>query len=175
MTRNDWMAVAALGFAGLFAAMHRQAVAGVGGVLTKAEVRLLAARLIARHGLRADADVAASLAMIESSGNPQATRYEPYIPHLGRADYSTGLMQVLVSTAQWLADDMGYRAYGPTPTGAAMLDPETGMYYGLAYLDYLARYRGGGHSLDWIVQSYNAGPGNSSPAYLAKFRTEHGG
>ena len=49
----------------------------------------------------------ASIAMVESSGDPKAYRYEP---HLGEA--SAGLTQVLFSTAKWLAVDLGFSEYG---------------------------------------------------------------
>ncbi|MEQ8585942.1 MAG: lytic transglycosylase domain-containing protein [Thalassobaculaceae bacterium] len=172
MNRSEWIAVGSvLGLAALFAGMHRTAVAA-GDVLSKERIRQMAAQVIARHGFDTTADVVANIAMIESSGNPAALRYEQFIPHLGRADYSTGLMQVLTSTAEWLARDMGYRFYGVNPTRDAMLDPWVSLYYGAAYLDYLARYPGGPHPIEWIVQSYNAGPGNSQSNYLRKYRAE---
>jgi soluble lytic murein transglycosylase-like protein len=172
MTRDEWLTVGAvLGLGALFSGMSRTAVAA-GDVLSKARIREMAGQVVARYGFETTAGIMANIAMIESSGNPKALRYEPYIPHLGRSDYSTGLMQVLTSTAEWLARDMGYRAYGLNPTKDSMMDPLVSLYFGGAYLDYLEKYPGGPHSIEWVVQSYNAGPGNSQPTYLRKYRAE---
>jgi soluble lytic murein transglycosylase-like protein len=174
VTRNEWLLIGStLGLAALMAGVSRETLASDGGsVLTKAQIRAMAAPIIARYGFDTSADVVANIAMIESSGNTMAMRYEPFIPHLGRPDYSAGLMQVLTSTAEWMARDMGYTAYGSNPTKDSMLNPRVSLYYGAGYLDYLAKYRGGPHSIEWIVQSYNAGPGNSQSNYLRKYRAE---
>lgn len=172
LTRSEWAAaLAALGIAGLLMAMNRRAVAS-GAVLSKIAIRDRAAAAIDRHGFTVDPALAANIAMVESGGDPSAARFEPFVPHVGGPDVSTGLMQVLKSTAFWLATDMGYRAYGSADLGERMLDPEIGLYFGLAYLDYLGRYRGEVRGEAWIVQSYNAGPGNAQLAYLAKYRAE---
>lgn len=173
MNRAQWMAVAAsLGLGALFLAQHRRAVAGEGGPLSKAQIRDMAAQVIGRYGFNVSPEVAANIAMIESSGNPLALRYESYIPHLGGPDYSTGLMQVLTSTATDLARNMGYDAYGRNPGRDAMLDPWVSLYFGCAYLDWLSTYGGQNRSVAWIVQSYNAGPGRAMPAYLTKYNAE---
>jgi len=136
--------------------------------LSRHELYLLARQVIDRNRLNVDPLMAAAIAMVESSGNPVALRFEPFVPHLGGADYSTGLMQTLTSTAQWLYRDMGYRQM-PEPDGASLLDPKISMYFGCAYLDYLQSYRGVARSEEWIVQSYNAGPGNTQFVYLEKY------
>lgn len=73
-------------------------------------------------------------------------------------------MQVLTSTAHWL-NSIGYDAYD----GNNLYDATQGMYFGLAYLDYLASYKGMARDEGFIVQSYNAGPGGSSTGYFAKY------
>lgn len=167
---------AALAGAGLFAystalggdTMTQQTKAGY---MPPAQVKSLAQRVITAHGLKVNPAVAAAIAIVESGSvgnpaygcNPNARRYEP---HKGEA--SAGLMQVLPSTAAWLAKDMGYKAKG-IPTEQSLYTPETGMYFGCAYLDYMSRYRGVARDMGFIVQGYNAGPGNTSGAYYQKF------
>lgn len=63
-----------------------------------------------------------------------------------------GLMQLMPSTAAWLAESMGHRR------GRAF-DPEFNVAAGAYYLDRLInRYRG---DLRWALVAYNAGPGNA--------------
>lgn len=134
------------------------------GKMAVQDVYNLAASQISTYGFNVAADMAAAIAIVESGDvsnpstgcNPAATRYEA---KLGVS--SDGLMQVLSTTAAWL-NSIGYTAYAPT----GLADPATGMYYGLAYLDWLTK-RGGGENA--VVQGYNAGPGNASAPYLAKY------
>jgi soluble lytic murein transglycosylase-like protein len=98
----------------------------------------------------------AAMVQIESGGNPLAVRPEV---HLG--DASVGLMQTLVRTAQWLWDDMGYRAR-PRPTAVTLLVGDVSLYFGAAYIHYLSRYAGVARNERWIVESYNGGPGKSN-------------
>lgn len=62
-----------------------------------------------------------------------------------------------MSTAKWLASDMGYSFHGD-PDRAALEDPEKSMYFGAAYLDYLSRYRKVERSEEFIIRGYNGGP-----------------
>lgn len=151
------------------------------GRLSVLQVEGLAKQLINQYGFNVTPQMAAAIAVVESGdvNNIAAgvmtcdTRQEPQI-----GDASTGMMQTLLSTAQWLATSKGYTAYG-VPTAQMLCTPQISMYFGLAYLDYLTTYGSapqvnaflsGQSELDgWVVQSYNAGPGNSSPAYLAKY------
>jgi len=144
----------------------------IGGKLSVAEVRALAQRTIADNGFFIRPDMALAIAVIESGDlnnpnagmNPHATRFEPQV-----LDVSTGLMQTLLGTAKWLATDMGYTAFG-VPRATDLYKPEVSMYFGCAYLDWLQDYKNTSRSEDWIVQSYNAGPGNSSGFYLQKYK-----
>lgn len=100
---------------------------------------------------------------------------------------AVGLMQVLPSTAE----DVALRGlvnadeYDP----ADLVDPETNIMYGTAYLSFLIDYFDG--STDFAVAAYNAGPGNAemwiessgalhnaitfpeTQAYLIKVRNAH--
>lgn len=115
-----------------------------------------AAELRNRYGLNVSPLMIAAMAQIESSYNPKAQRHEA---HLG--DSSWGLMQTLLGTAQWLYDDMGYRDFG-RPSEKTLTDGRTSLYFGMAYVDWLSRYKGIQRSEQWIVESYNGGPNNSN-------------
>lgn len=91
-----------------------------------------------------------TMAWIESSWRPGVT---------GDDGTSFGLMQVLRTTAQWLAGEMGASLYGRHLSDAELLRPEVSMYLGAAYVAWLSRYRGVPRSEEWIVRGYNGGPG----------------
>ncbi|RKQ73112.1 transglycosylase SLT domain-containing protein [Oceanibaculum indicum] len=145
------------GLAGLFAVLSKKTLALPGAALPPGSVGALAVETVNRYfGGRIDPMILAAMAKIESGNNPLALRFEPHLP-----DYSVGLMQTLVGTAQWLWRDMGYRAL-PEPDAASLTDAATSMYFGAAYVDWLSNYRGVRRSEQWIVESYNGGPGNSN-------------
>lgn len=141
---------------GLALALSKRAGAAPGGVLDAAGVRSFAERITGRYFPAVDPRMLVRMAWIESSFRPDAVRHEWHLN-----DASVGLMQTLTRTAQWLWDDMGARAY-PRPDMAALLDPETSLYFGAAYVNWLRRYGGRARSEQWIVESYNGGPGNSN-------------
>lgn len=64
-----------------------------------------------------------------------------------------GLMQVKPATAEWMAR-AGWREL--QPTSAVLGTDAGGVYFGTAFLDYLART---GKGRDWITKAYNGGPG----------------
>ncbi|CAI5466808.1 unnamed protein product [Closterium sp. Yama58-4] len=99
------------------------------------EIQAVASILLRRHfsgrlapvGMQGhEWELVCAVARVESSWEPLAYRFEP---HKGEA--STGLMQ---STAKWLAEHMGYRAYTVDWASAMLYPPFQGMYYGMAYL-----------------------------------------
>lgn len=51
-------------------------------------------------------------------------------------------MQVLQSTADWLARDMGYNVYEVDWTSSMLYRPFVALYFGLAYLEWLSGYQG---------------------------------
>lgn len=114
------------------------------------------------HQGRVDPQMATTIAFIESSFNPTAIRVEIAI-----GDASVGLMQTLVTTAQWLYDSQGYRNFSGRPDFTSLFDPEVSMFFGQAYLDYLARTnsltRGKGEEV--IVRGYNGGPGGAFKSF----------
>ncbi|MDD9911678.1 MAG: transglycosylase SLT domain-containing protein [Alphaproteobacteria bacterium] len=120
--------------------------------LTPTEVWGFANKVVTRHFPRVDRNMLVAMAQIESSLNPTAKRYEPHIN-----TYSYGLMQTLLTTADWLYRDMGATAYG-RPTEKSLKDPETSMYFAAAYVKWLMNYRGQQRSEEWIVRAYNGGP-----------------
>ena len=121
---------------------------------TSAELLKLAKEALQKHSnvLKVDAIMLAAVALVESSGDPKAYRYES---HLGEA--STGLTQVLTSTARWLAKDLGFNAYG-IPTEEDLYNPEVSMYFGAAYLTWLSTYKGKKQSEEFVVRGFNGGP-----------------
>ena len=124
------------------------------GPLTAQEARDLANNTVRRYGLNADVNMLVAMAWIESSFDPRAVRAEPHIN-----DASAGLMQTLLGTARWLYDDFSrYRAMG-RPSFDDLLRPEVSMYFGAAYVDWLATYGGVNRGEEWIVRAYNGGPG----------------
>jgi soluble lytic murein transglycosylase-like protein len=143
---------------------------GANGNLTLQQVYQLAQALIAQYNFNVSPEMATGIAIIESGTpsfpqngcNPNATKYEAALN-----DSSAGLMQVLSTTAQWIVT-LGYNAF-TSPSVNDLLNPQEGMYFGLAYLDYLSKYQGNAQAASFIVQSYNAGPGNASTAYLTSY------
>lgn len=140
-----------LALAAVAAVLHTGAVAG-GRVLEDAGIRQLATRIIEQNNFDLDVNMLVAIAYIESSFNPEALRVEPHIN-----DASAGLMQTLITTAQWLARDMGYRNYG-FPELSDLMDAEVSMYFGAAYLDYLKNTRRDLDTEEKIVRGYNGGP-----------------
>lgn len=89
----------------------------------------------------------------ESSFDPNAERYESVVSGTGKPDYSSGLMQILTSTAM----DMGFTSTGSLESdNDALKDPRMNIYYGIKYLKTrLLKYK----NLPLIdaVRTYNSG------------------
>lgn len=123
-------------------------------VVTQREMRGLAEIIIARHFRgRVDPRVVCAIAEVESSRQPLAYRFEP-----ARGEASTGLMQVLQSTAEWLARDMGYRVYSADWRVTGLYRPFEAVYFGAAYLNWLSTYQNKPRDEEFIVRGYNGGP-----------------
>lgn len=118
------------------------------GILSRAEIKALAEET-ARDFPKVDPLMLRSMAEIESGRNTGAYRFEG---HLGEP--SIGILQTLVSTAQWLARDMGAKKYG-VPSEADLYDARKSMYFGAAYINWLRRY---GTTEEHLVRNYNGGP-----------------
>lgn len=110
-------------------------------------------------------DPAIVLAMVkqESNFNPKAERHEKHIKNkfslYESGDTSLGLMQTLTSTANWLYQDMGYRAY--VPTISSLQEPNVSLYFGCAYIDYMLK-RNSSLTVEQLAEYYNGGYGNSN-------------
>lgn len=127
------------------------------GYLSKPDLYQLAAATIGANGFAVDPATAATIAWLESRGNPAARREEPGYTgdEATPTRVSVGLMQTLISTARdmW---QRGHQLY-PYPDAAVLSDPGAGMYFGVAYLHTLAvSYGLAGEAL---VRAYNGGPG----------------
>jgi hypothetical protein len=141
---------------------------------SRPEVFRIAEQIIAANGFtRVTPLIATTVSTIESGvgnvNNAKAYRFEPHIN-----DASYGLMQVLYNTAKWLHDDMGYRGYALN-SGEDMYRPEVGIYFGIAYLDWLKKSYGG--TLEQWIRRYNGGPNgharSSTEAYWKKFNDRY--
>lgn len=136
------------------------------------DLHSVAKEIIDAHGLDASPEMIAAMALVESGdiyhpesgADRMAYRYEAHIK-----DASIGVMQTLIGTAQWLYD-IGYKSY-PRPTKDSLYNAKHSIYFGAAYVDWLANYKGVKRSESWIVQSYNAGPNNSANHHLQKYYT----
>lgn len=144
-----------------------------GRALSLAEVRGLARSTINRYfpGLGLDPEMLVAIAWIESAFNPSAVRIEPQV-----GDASVGLMQTLISTADWLAST-DYPRFGSSVSFGDLFRPDRSMYYAVSYVHFLtfvARERGPGRgSEEFVVRAYNAGPGNwrssAAEGYWARY------
>lgn len=93
-------------------------------------------------------ELAAAIMWQESRGNPRA------ISSAG----ARGLMQVMPPTAKHM-HDIGYTKLEPTL--ATLLTKEGSIYFGTAYMEYLASIRGN-RSWEWFIRAYNGGPGGAT-------------
>jgi LysM repeat protein len=77
-------------------------------------------------------------------------------------------LQMLLSTAQWLAGTKGFDRYGSSPTAADLEQPKACLYYAAAYLSILAQHNGCKRGEAFVAKAYHAGPKavNSAAAAL---------
>lgn len=137
--------------------------------VTQTEMRAMAEIIIDRHFRgKLDPVMICAIAEIESDRQPLAYRFEP---KLGEA--STGLMQCLQSTAEWLAKDMGYKYYTVDWSSSMLYRPFVSVYFGAAYLKWLSTYERVSRSEEFMVRGYNGGPkkatSKSTKAYWDKY------
>eukprot|EP00850_Spirogloea_muscicola_P021884 SM000266S09829 [mRNA] locus=s266:33836:37055:+ [translate_table: standard] len=159
-------------------------------VVTTTEMRAVADIIISRHFAgRVDPVSVCAIAEVESGRQPLAYRFEP---HLGEA--STGIMQVLQSTAEWLSRDMGYRAYTVDWANKMLYQPFVAVYVGAAYLNWLSTYAGKSvltacpsrkhgsmgmfqlvtdRSEEFVVRGYNGGPRGIEKASTQRYWTKY--
>lgn len=102
---------------------------------------------------RIEPAVIAAIIHHESSGNPNAKRWEANVK-----DFSWGLMQVRTDTARFLGFDDAHS------TTEMLLKPDINIYYGVKYLSWqFNRYA---PSMYKVISAYNCGTVNE--AYLKK-------
>lgn len=137
--------------------------------LTQTEMKAMADIVIDRHFKgRLDTVMISAIAEIESNKQPFAYRYEP---KLGEA--STGIMQTLQSTAEWLARDMGYRAYEIEGAPAILYRPFVSVYFGAAFLKWLSTYDGKKRNEEFMVRAYNGGPKKATHKSTLQYWTRY--
>lgn len=138
------------------------------GRLTVGTVKAMAERIGGTMGV--DPLMIRAIVEIESARYPNAYRKEE---HLDPPDASTGLMQPLLRTAQWVWDvnAAGIRQFVPNrPAGFGdLFDPETNMWIGTGYLKMLSVWAGRGRSREWVVRAYNGGPGGATASYTLPY------
>ncbi|CAM6084782.1 unnamed protein product [Calypogeia fissa] len=121
--------------------------------ITEVEMRAIAEIILDRHFSKLDPIMVSAVAEIESSRNPLASRWDEELQ-----ESSVGVMQVLESTADWLAKDIGYKAYAVDWTPSMLYRPFVSVYFGAAYLKWLSTYEGKRRSEEFIVRRYSGGP-----------------
>ncbi len=142
-------------------------------VMSFDDVRKIAEQVILSHFPNVDIRMVMAMVQIESAFDRYAERREPHIrnQYTSAGDFSYGLMQPLYTTALWLTREMGFTAFKIDGPGA-LYDPATNIYIGCAYISWLSRWKGKRRSEDWIVKSYNGGPGADNGqvrTHLAKY------
>lgn len=121
--------------------------------VTQTEMRAMATIIINKHFKgKLDPLMICAIAEIESDRQPIAYRFEPKLE-----EASTGLMQMLQSTAEWLARDMGYTHYTLDWSASMLYRPFVSVYFGAAFLKWISTYEGKPRSEEFIVRSYNGG------------------
>ncbi|BBN19609.1 hypothetical protein MPTK1_8g12060 [Marchantia polymorpha subsp. ruderalis] len=121
--------------------------------ITETEMRAIAEIIIGRFFTKIDPAMICAIAEIESARNPLAYRWEESVQ-----EASTGLMQTLQSTADWLAKDLGYQAYSVDWASSMLYRPFVSVYFGCAYLKWLSTYDSKRRSEEFMVRGYNGGP-----------------
>ena len=180
MTPEILAAVAALGV--VAALIFARRVSGGAGDLSSEQlpvktVRSFAESEIRAQGFRVDPATVVRIAWIESSNRARsagAVRFDPSA--VGDDGRSLGLMQTQLTTAQDLAGNFGYTTFG-FPMRADLFGPQASVYFSAAYLDWLSHYGGQRRSEEWIVRSYNGGPGHrtaSTNGYWRLYREAEG-
>lgn len=151
--------VAAMLVTGALLLLGRPPDASAARRFSAGEVKSIAAELIDRHRLDVDPCLVTAVAAAESNFNPRARN---------PSDPSFGIMQMLPTTAAWLARERGFDAFGASDAATwrrRLLDePRAAIYLGAAYLSELRTWGGPRRATTWVVQSYNGGPGASSGA-----------
>lgn len=154
------------GALGAFAlSQSKKVTALLGGRMTLNQVKALAEQIGPVVGT--DPLIIRAIVEIESNRDPNAFRNEPHI-----GDASTGLMQVLLATAQETYDvSARVRQFVPArPVAYADLtDPTVSIALGAAYLNRLHYWSGRTRSLEWYVRGYNGGPGGAIKSYTVDY------
>jgi LysM repeat protein len=67
-------------------------------------------------------------------------------------------LQVLLSTAQWLASSQGFDRHGSSLTVEDLQQPKICVYFAAAYLSVLSNYGGSARTEGFVARAYHAGP-----------------
>lgn len=121
--------------------------------LTQTEMKAVAEITIRRHfPAQMDSDTICAIAELESDRQPLAQHYDKKAK-----DTHLGIMQILPQTADWLASEKGYGAYQLNGNESLLFRPFANVYFGAAYLKWLASFDQKERSEEFIVRAYKVG------------------
>lgn len=121
--------------------------------ITQTEMKAVAEIVVRRHFLsQIDPEMICAVAELESDRQLLATRY-----NRKTKETTSGIMQLLPKTAEWLVSEMGYRRYEIEGNPTLLFRPFISVYLGAAYLKWLSNYDGKERSEEFIVRAYKAG------------------
>ncbi|CAN6684211.1 unnamed protein product [Malus baccata var. baccata] len=121
--------------------------------LTQTEMKAVAEIIIRRHfGSQIDPDMICAIADLQSDRQPLATRYDKKAKST-----SVGIMQLFPKTADWLASDLGYHSYDVQGDHDLLFKPFVNVYFGAAYLKWLAKFENKERSEEFIIRAYKGG------------------
>ncbi|KAI0495598.1 hypothetical protein KFK09_021900 [Dendrobium nobile] len=120
--------------------------------LTQTEMRAVARIVVDRHfKSQIDPDVLCALAEILSDRQLLGESYDKKLK-----ETKIGIMQIALSTAEWLVRDMGYRKY-ELEDESLLYRPFVNVYFGAAYVKWLFNHDGKQRSEEYVVRAYKGG------------------
>ncbi|RAL41103.1 hypothetical protein DM860_008801 [Cuscuta australis] len=121
--------------------------------LTQTEMKAVSSIIVGRHFVsQIDSDMLCAIAELESDRMPLATQYNKKTKEV-----SMGLMQISLKTAEWIASELGFRAYDVAGNSKLLYYPFVNVYHGAAYLKWLSNYEQKERSEEFIVRAYKGG------------------
>ncbi|KAF5728121.1 hypothetical protein HS088_TW21G00264 [Tripterygium wilfordii] len=121
--------------------------------LTQTEMRAVADIIVGRHfDSQIDPDMLCALAELESDRQLLAMRYDRKTKQT-----TVGIMQISPKTAEWLVSELGYRSYEVEGNPDLLYRPFVNIYFGAAYLKYLANFDQIKRNEEFVVRAYKGG------------------
>ncbi|KAF3322489.1 Transglycosylase SLT domain-containing protein [Carex littledalei] len=121
--------------------------------LTQTEMLAIAKLTIDRHfNSQLDPDMICALCEIVSDRKLFLEQYNKKLK-----ETRVGLMQVAPETADWLAREMGYRAYEIEGNTDMLYRPFVNVYFGAAYIKWLSSCDGKERNEEFVIRAYKGG------------------